>query len=1215
MAEIDGGSLSFKSVLDNDQLNSAIEETMRRVQGLSDAFVGSGDVVDKTAEGIRTKLGLIGVACEAHEQALADLGREYDRLGEQMDNAFINGNDDEFRAIQEKRKAIQGEMTVRRQLLSDLREQSNALEEEAVRLEMSATQTEMVAQSHASLRTRIKELKEEMATLIADGIDEQSEAYKALVVELGRLMDIQGDIQAQGTVLANDEAHFQGLIQGISGVTGAFSAAQGAVSLFADENENLHKIMLKVQSLMSITMGLQQVAQTLNKDSAFQLVTMNKLKEWWNRLLAIGRGEQIAETAALTTNTVAQGANAAAIGTHTAVTTAGTTATIGFAGALRMVGAAIKGIPVLGWVVAGISALIAVVSHFVGKAREAKKAQEEWYQSVAENCYKPIASIEDLSMKWNALGDNLEAKKRFIEQNKRAFDDLGVAVNGVEDAENLLVKNKTAFINAQIEKAKAMLLYQQTQEKVKTLMEKEQEYSAMPDTTSQFVQTSSGQWGGSSGYYVEGENRAKKKLGEEIAGLKAEIEQGFKDAAAAESEGYKKLQEAGIDALGTYKAGTLGAIEQAIQEKQAALKNLTDAKEYQAAMKEIEALQKQADAITGGKKETKIEQPKKDAEKDAKAEAEKKMREETEALLAEYASYTEQKRRIDEQYAHDYELLMAKRAKATSDAERAEIDAAIANREKQRDKDVNAIGGNDYDALLAEYGTFEQRKQAIIDEYEEKRKAAQVSGNAEMIEALNQAQAEALSKFALDELQAHPDWELMFGNLDEISTQKLQELIDKINNLDGAYLGINFDPKDLEVLKEKIKAMKDEINDRNPFKALISSVKEYGKATDDEGKKKSLTAMFSSASDVIELVGGTLDAVTAGLDKMGVEMDEGTQAVVNDISGIISGAGQIASGIASGNPLAIIQGSIGLLTSALDLFNSKDRKAERQIKAHAATLKDLKKEYNELEYAIDNALGGDVYSGQMDAIENMKKQQEEIKAMREAEESKKKADKDKLEEYDEQMAELERNINDKYAEISNDLLQTTAKDFSTQLADALTSAFAAGEDSAKAFEQTVNDVLKNVIVNQLKKKFLDKQLQGALDQLERDMGYWDEGGNFVFDGLTDEEIAAYKAKVKQAADNYEQAMEIYSGVFKDAAEEDASGLTGAVKGVSEETASIIAGQMNAIRINQLETADILRQQLQATYAIAQNTRYLARIERIIYILENSGNSLRSQGLS
>lgn len=1459
MAEIDGGALSFKSIMDNDQLNMAIDETLRRVQGFSNAVVGSGDVMDRTMQEmvecieiqrkvvqdlenkysdlntrinaiepgdaqevlmseaiavkqelnaekkaltaltvelnnlqatnvrcamsfdqIRTTLGQIGAACEEHERELASLSEEYDRLSKAASDAFMSGRDNDYRALKQQADAIKGEIAVRQQLLAELREQSDALEDEAGKLEDVTKQADKTAQSHVSLRTRIRDLKEEMASLIADGVDEQSEAYKELENELGRLMDIQGDIQAQGSVFANDEAQFQGMIQGLSGVVGGFTAAQGAISLFAGENENLQKIMLKVQSLMSITIGLQQVAQTLNKDSAFQLVTINGLKEWWNKLLAIGRGEQVASTAATVAdttatianaaaetahtaatqanttaqgaNTVAQGANTVATGAQAAAATAGTAANIGLAGAFRMVGAAIKSIPVFGWILAGISALIALVSHFVGKANEAKKAQEEWYKSVAENAYKPIASIEELSVKWNALGDDMEAKKKFVEANKKAFDDFGVSINGVTDAENLLINNKQAFINAQIEKAKAMILVQQAQEKVKTLMEKEQAYNAMPDNV---TKTRSIKHGAGMGaywtietYVVPNEEKAKVKAS--IEALRTEITQGFTDAAKAESNGFNLMKQAGIDASNTYKDGTLGAIEQAIQVKEAALKNLTSNADYQVALKEIQELQKKADAITGKKpggggtqkdpfleklnkrkseyqrftkwlnsgdailvqsanrefegllkegstyidylknqrdqilsvdianrtktqnkqlrqlndaiaEETKatvleafnnelneqltnakttlemlkiIEQKRKELANDgtevdnAKAESlneaekntQEQLKEETEALLVEYASYIEQKRRLEEQFNNDVALLMRQREQATTDAERTKIDVAIQNRKNKYTNDVNGIGGIDYDAMLSEYGTFEQKKQAIIDKYEEKRKAAQAVGNTEMVEALNKAQAKALSKFALNELQAHPDWELMFGDLDEISTRKLQELIDKINNLDGAYLGIEFDPKDLETLKDKIGKMKDEIQERNPFKALISSIKDYGKAADDESKKKALTNMFESASGAIDLVGGTLDAVTSGMGKMGITMDEETQAIMNDIGGIIDGASQIATGIATGNPLSVIQGSIGLLSSAFDLFNFKDRKAEKQIRKHQEAISKLEKAYTQLSWAIDKALGGEVYKNQQAAIRNMKEQQEHLRASWEAEISKKKTDWGRVDEFKEQYAELERQIDDMYDEIANDILQTNAKDFASQLADSLTTAFKSGEDAAKAFEQTVNQVLQNAIVNQLKKNFIEKQLDKALKQLQDDMGWWN-GDDFVFNGLTDDEIAAFKAKVQAAANNYEQALGIYKDLFKDLNVEEADdSLTGAVKGVSEETASIVAGQMNAIRINQLESTAILRQSLQALNTIAQNTaynRYLARIERIITILErnSTGDSLRSQGLS
>lgn len=1462
MAEIDGGSLSFKSILDNGQLNAAIDETLRRVQGFSDAVAGSGDVMDKTTQEmvecieiqrkviqdlensyndltakinaiepgdaqnqlieqansvkqeldaekqglvdlmnelnnlqrttsgaassldqIRVTLGQIGAACEEHEQAIAKLSAEYDRVSHAASDAFMSGRDDDYRALQDRADAIKGEVTVRKQLLNELRNQSNALEDEAQKIEKAAQEAENAAQSHVSFRTRLREVREELMQLELAG-DTSSERYKQLQAQMGELSEAMDAVTTQQNMLKRGERMWDGLLSGLSGVSGAFSAAQGAVALFSGENENLQKIMLKVQSLMAVTIGLKEVQLALDKDEAFQLVTINGLKEWWNKLLAVGRGEQVASTAATvadttatiadtaataantaaqqantaaqTGNTVAQGANTVATGAQTAAAVAGTAANIGLAGAFRMVGAAIKSIPVFGWIAAALSALVGVIVHFVSKANEGKKAAQEFYKSLAENAYKPIATIEDLSLKWNALGDDLDAKKKFIEENKAAFDELGVSINGVTDAENLLINNKQAFINAQIEKAKALVYLQQAQEKVKTLLEQEQAYNAMPDNV---TKTRSVKHGAGMGAYYTYEdyivpNEAKAEAKAQIDALRTEITKGFENAATAESNGFNMLKQAGIDATKTYADGTLGAIEQAIQVKQEALKNLTNNAEYKTAMQEIEKLQKQADAITGRKttttsnkstntqdpfieklnkyrseyqrfqkwvnsgdevlvrsanqefskllaegatyidylknqrdqilavdvanrskeqnkqlrqlndaiaeetrttvleafneelntqltnartvldmlniieqkrKElsgdgTELDNAKADALNEAEENAQDQLRQETESLLEEYASYVEQKRRLEQQFNDDVALMMREREKATTDAQRAEIDNAIQNRTNQYNKDVRNIGGVDYDAMLAEYGTFEERKQAIIDEYDEKRRAAQEAGNTDMIAAIDKAQAQALSKFALDELQAHPDWELMFGDLDEISTKKLQELIDKINNLDGAYLGIEFDPKDLETLKNKIKEMQNEIRERNPFKSLISSIKEYGKAADDESKKKALTNMFESASGAIDLVGGAFDAVTSGLEKMGVTMDEQTQAIIGDIGGILDGAGQVASGIATGNPLSIIQGSVGLLSSAFDLFNSRDRKAEKSIKRHQEAIDKLKASYEQLEWAVDKALGAEVYNNQMGLIHNMEQQQEHLRGMIRDEESKKKTDNGKIQDYQNQIAELDRQIQDMYDEIANDILQTNAKDFASTLADSLTEAFKAGEDAANAFEQTVNEVLQNAIVNQLKKKFLENQLQSALDSLYTDMGYW-SGDNFIFDGLTDAEIADFKAKVQAAANNYNQALDVYKDLFKDLEIDDDSedSLTGAVKGVTEETADIIAGQMNAIRINQMEATQVLRQSLQALNTIANNTAYNRLLQDILSAVRElqrpSGDSLRSQGLS
>jgi hypothetical protein len=1410
MAEIDGGALSFKSVMDNDQLNGAIEETLRRVQGFSDAVVGTGDAMDSTTqemvecievqkrviqdlettvselntridalepgdaqnvlieqanaarqeleaerkgladlesqlntmqqanagaamsfEQVRATLGQIGAACQEHENALESLETEYDRLGAEMDKAYMSGRDEEFNALKQQQAAIQGEIRIRKSLLNELRDQSNALEDVATKIETERANAEKAANAHTSLRTKIREVREQMADLRANGIDENSAAYKSLVNELGRLQDIQGDIQAQGSIMANDENQFAGMLSGLQGVIGGFTAAQGAVALFAGENESLQKIMLKVQSLMSITMGLQQVAQTLNKDSAFSLVTLNNAKEWWNNLLEVGRGKQIEETAAAT---------------------AGTAANIGLAGAFRMVGAAIKSIPVFGWIIAGISALIGLVSHFVGKAREAKKAQEEWYKSVAENVYKPVAAIEELSVKWNKLGNDLEAKKKFVQANKKAFDELGVSINDVADAENLLSNPAQVqkFINAQVKKAEAMIYIQRAQEKVKTLMEQEQKYNNMSDTKSTYVQTSS--FG--SGYYVESRNTEKDKLKAANDALRKEIEDGFRKAAEAETEGATILKDAGMEATQSYADGTLGAIQEVIRMKQEALNNLNNNDDYKKALKEIEDLQKQADKITGAKRTpggssttqdpflaklnkykseytrfmkwinsgdevlvkaanqefagllkegatyidylknqrgtilqidiesrtaeqnkqlrqlndsiaeetkntvleafnnelseqltnaqsiiemlniieqkrkqlsgdgTELDNAKKDALDDAEKNAQAQLKDETQALLDDYASYMEKRRRIDEQYNADVALLQQRRTQAQSDSERAEIDAAIKNRTSQYENDTKGSGNADYDAMLADYGTFEQRKQQIIDEYEEKRKLAREMGNKDMVDALDNAQAKALSSLASEELTNSDIWGQLFNNLDEMSASEIEKLVNEIEkNFEN--LAVSFNPADLAKIREQLESAKEVLVKDNPFKQMGQALKAvFSDASKDskesaDGIKKNWKNLGEATEKSFDFIANAINQCEPLKDIIG---DVGTTAI-SSLQAVVMASIGVAEAIKTAEKssviLAIIQAALVAVQAIFSLFMLGDKAAEKRIKKHQAALKDLENAYKQLEWQIDKALGTDVYAGQLDAIRNMETQQKHLQEMWREEEGKKKTDNDKVRDYKEQYADLTRQIEDMYEAISKDILQTDAKDFAGTLGDSLVEAFKKGEDASKAFEETVNEVLQNAIVNQLKKKFLEQQLQGALDQLELSMGYWN-GDDFIFDGLTDEEIAAFKRKVESAANNFNQALGIYKDLFKDIVEDKDDSLTGAVRGVTEETASIVAGQMNAIRINQLEATQVMRQSLQQLNMIAANTqynRYLVKIDRIISLLESSDSSLRSQGLS
>lgn len=1428
----DNNGLSFVSSIDNAQLDAALTETMRKVQGFSDSFAAAGDTMDDTiaemaqrfqdakfgvetlenqykellasiastppgdaqnqliakskemeialraekvacnelgqglvllqnvqaqssdtTEQIATKTKQCNVAIDSHKNTIRDLQRQLGLYQSSLRNSHSLSEKDRA-IITQKVDAINGEITLRKRLVQDLEENKTKLDQCAKAIEKQTQSIQNGANGMMSYRKEMRLLQMQLVEMEKNGL-RGTEQYDEVRAKVAELCDAMSDARQQMTTLANDEAGFAGTMQGLTGLAGGFSAVTGAMGLFGMENENLQTIMMQTQSIMAVTNGLQQISQTFNKDSAFMLVTVTKAREWWNTVLAAGTAKEIANTAATTTNTGAQIANAASTGLMAKMSTWAATSNGFLAASIRMVSAAIKGIPVFGWIAAALGVLVGVISHFSSKASEAKKKAEEFYNSLADNCYKPITIIKDLSAQWNELGDNLEAKKKFIEDNKQKFEELGVSVQGVTDAENLLNKNKEAFINAQIEKAKALVYVQLAMEKQKEAIKKLGERDQESQTVVKLG------WGGFYSPWQE-KNKEYEQLCQATDDLLAQ-------AKVHETNGWNALQEAGISATKTYDEGTLGAIEQAIRDKQEALKPLTNNDAYKEALEELAKLQDQANKITGNttnqfrptkttstkttsksssdpfvenlnkrkseyqrylkwmqsgdavlvasaKKEfeallkqgatyidylktqrdqilqvdvakrtkaqnhqlrvlnnqiaeetkktvldtfnaelseqltnakttvemlkvieakrkelandgTELDNGKKESLDNAEKDVKDKERQELESLLNDYASYAEQKKRIEEQFNRDIETLNRARLAATTDAERQAIDDAIANRTKKKDTDVNNIGGVNYNDMLGEYGTFEQKKSQIHEEYEAKRRIAKEQNDTKLIERLNDAEAKAISKMASEELTGSDKWTQLFGDLDSLTAGQIDTLIKEIESKFDTLSG-SFNPIDLATIRDKLKEARTVMIQDNPFKQMGADLKEVFKSGASDSKDsaqkikrnwqnlgKSTEASFKFVSDAVN----SCDLLKDAIGEVGATALSSLTAIC---SSAIAVSAAIKTAEKSSVVLAIIQAALvavqAIYSVVKAIMGNNDKKIEKQINGWKSNVDDLKNAYAELSWQIDKALGGKTYEYQKKAIANMREQQALMKKMENAERSKKEKDDSKIKDYQEQQKELNRQIADMEQAIADDILQTTAKDFSQSLADALVSAFEKGEDAAKAFEQTVNDVLKQAIINQLKKKFLEQRLQDALNGLMDSMGYF-QGETFVFDGLTDAEIAKFKNTVKNAGDNFNQALEIYSGIFKDIAGETAdTALTGAVKGVSEETASIVAGQMNAIRINQMESAEILRQQLTMLNSIATNTsfnRHLAKLDRIVTLLEvRQSDSLRSQGL-
>lgn len=161
--------------------------------------------------------------------------------------------------------------------LSELEAAKRALSEEEGVLAGLTAEQERNKESNKRLSRQLRELQNDMAKMRLNG-EQNTEEYRQMAEKAALLSDTLGDLRQQTRILSDDDADLQGFISGVNGLSGAFTTATGVMSLFASENENLMKVQARVQSVMAITMGLQQLFNALNKDSAFQLVTVTKAK-------------------------------------------------------------------------------------------------------------------------------------------------------------------------------------------------------------------------------------------------------------------------------------------------------------------------------------------------------------------------------------------------------------------------------------------------------------------------------------------------------------------------------------------------------------------------------------------------------------------------------------------------------------------------------------------------------------------------------------------------------------------------------------------------------------------------------------------------------------------------------------------------------------------------------------------------------------------------
>lgn len=528
--------------------------------------------------------------------------------------------------------------------------------------------------------------------------------------------------------------------------------------------------------------------------------------------------------------------------------------------------------------------------------------------------------------------------------------------------------------------------------------------------------------------------------------------------------------------------------------------------------------------------------------------------------------------------------------------------------EAQRDKGLNDLRGSSFYAALSE----EDRKlaeDAILKEY-----------------------ANQISEIREESAKLLPIWQDLFGDTTDMGYRSLRKLVEEakafantakeVQNPETGKTEYHLTGTDAEGnIKEVVLSLEEylrllnqirdvemDMEKDNPFETLVKSINDFRNAKDgSKEKERALKQIGISAHEAAEMVAEITDAWSGMFDALGNEGAADALSFAGDMLGEI---GSLAEGLTSGNPIQMATSALTFIPNIISsIANFHDKKLDRAIQKSALEVQKLQNAYTNLQTVIERQLGN-ITEKQTDAlIQNLEQQRSEIEKQMQAEDDKKKTDASKIEDYKQQIAELDDQIKYFYEDLANELYSIDLKDWASQLSNSIVNAWRNGEDAAEAFKQTASDILADVASEMLKMAILEPMFERLRNQLPQMM----EDGS-----LDSGELGIIAEQLLNIQGGYEQALayldqidkELYDRTNGELSLKDTSSTSSTTTGnagiqASEETMQLTNSYLNAIRQDvsvirniiestgtaHLPTISITAQaQLQQLNMIAENTR-------------------------
>lgn len=455
------------------------------------------------------------------------------------------------------------------------------------------------------------------------------------------------------------------------------------------------------------------------------------------------------------------------------------------------------------------------------------------------------------------------------------------------------------------------------------------------------------------------------------------------------------------------------------------------------------------------------------------------------------------------------------------------------------------------------------------------------------------------------------DWEKAFGDLDKLTTSTINRMIASFIAFREAQRQ-NLSVDDIKKLSDIIEKMQREVTARNPFERIALGFKNLKAARKSGGDTKSAWAEISDGlkgvegqiNDCVGAAGDLQDMFDSIGDDSLADMMGLLQGVGSGISNLVGAASSFASGNVLGGVTGAVSGITGIISSIADFH---DKKLDKAIERSELKVKQLENAYKNLESTIERQLGAISQQQSDEMVANLEKQRAEIVKQMQAESDKKDSDPMKIEDYKQQIAELDEQIQYFYEDLMSEQFGIDLKDWAAQISDAITEAFSKGEDAAKAFDETVANIMRNVVNEMFKMVAIEPMMEQlrtmlfgdsaklasteseitALEEelrnssrrnpeLVKRLNYLKEQSRKYQGLLTDGELSDsdisqiassfedMKEKIPQWEELWDRINEATGGIL-DQTEEASEGLSGGIQGITEDTADLLASYINAMR--------------------------------------------------